>query len=42
MGEIVVRRPNWELVALIGIGILATANLMLYFRRRATHGRNNY
>jgi len=38
VGEIVVRRVNWELIALAGIGVLAVANLMLYLRRRNGNG----
>ena len=32
LGEIVVGQVNWQLIALVAIGVLAVANVMVYLR----------
>ena len=34
LGETVVKRPPWELIAIISLGIAAVANIMLYAKKK--------
>jgi hypothetical protein len=34
LGEAVVKRPPWELIAIVALGVAALANVMLYVGRK--------
>lgn len=38
MGNAVVSRPPWELIAILGLSVAALANVMLFIKKKANGG----